>query len=86
MYAQAGLGSPKVTFPIGMVCNKELVVKGLFRYGAGDYQLAINLLADKRVNVEQLITGKFKFEEGERAFENVAAVQGIKTIIEGINS
>lgn len=86
VYVQAGLGSPKVTFPIGVVCDKELVVKGSFRYGPGDYQLAIDLLADKRVDVEPLITERFTFEESERAFENVAAARGIKTLIEGIGS
>lgn len=84
VYVQAGLGTPKVTFPIGVVCDKELVVKGSFRYGPGDYQLAIDLLADQRVDVEKLITGKFTFEESERAFENVAAARGIKTLIEGV--
>lgn len=83
-YVQAGLGSPKITFPIGVVCNKELVVKGSFRYGPGDYQLAVELLADGRVDVERLITGRFRFEESEKAFESVAAARGIKTLIEGV--
>lgn len=85
IYVQAGMGRPKITFPIGVLCSKELVAKGSFRYGPGDYQLAINLLANRRISVDQLITGKVKFEESERAFEEVSAAQGIKTLIEGVD-
>ena len=86
VYVQAGIGNSKITFPIGLLCSKELVAKGSFKYGPGDYQLAINLLASKRLYVEQLITGKVKFEESERAFEEVAAGRGIKTLIEGVEA
>ena len=82
-FIQAGLGAPKIQFPIGQACDKEIVFKGSFRYGPGDYELALELLKSERVKVKDLITGEFPFEEAEAAFELVAARGGIKTIIYG---
>ncbi|WPH05093.1 putative xylitol dehydrogenase [Acrodontium crateriforme] len=82
-YVQGGLGRPNINFPIGSLCNKELTIKGSFRYGSGDYELAIKLLKSKRVSVKELITSCYPFKEAERAFEGVKAVQGIKTLIQG---
>ncbi len=77
------MGKPDVNFPIMAMCTKELNVKGSFRYGPGDYPTAIDLLSDGRISVKELITGKVKFEEAEKAFEDVKAGKGIKILIEG---
>jgi L-iditol 2-dehydrogenase len=83
VFVQAGLGTPNIEFPIGQICDKEATLKGSFRYGSGDYKLAIDLLASNRVRLESLITHEFAFEEAERAFENVAGRAGIKSVIYG---
>lgn len=83
IFVQAGLGSPTIAFPIGQICDKEATLKGSFRYGPGDYKLAIQLLASNRVRVESLITHEFSFDKAEEAFKNVANRAGIKTIIFG---
>lgn len=82
-FVQAGLGSPRINFPIGQTCDKEAVLKGSFRYGPGDYQLAVELLKSQRVGVRDMITHEFAFGEAEKAFMNVAGRNGIKTIIYG---
>ena len=82
-YVQGGMGKPDITFPIVAVCTKEIHVKGSFRYGPGDYQFAVHLLAQKKVSVTELITGRVKFEDAEKAFEDVKAAKGIKIIIDG---
>ncbi|KAF1926208.1 sorbitol dehydrogenase 2, partial [Didymella exigua CBS 183.55] len=82
-YVQGGMGKPDITFPIVAMCTKELNVKGSFRYGAGDYQTAIDLVASQRISVKELITGKVSFEEAERAFADVKQGKGIKILIEG---
>lgn len=48
---RAGLGRPVIGFPIGAVCSKELSLRGSFRYGAGDYELAVKLLNNGAVSV-----------------------------------
>lgn len=80
---QGGMGKPDIMFPIMAMCTKELNVKGSFRYGSGDYQLAVDLVAQGKVDVKKLITGRVKFEEAEKAFEEVKAGKGIKILIEG---
>jgi D-xylulose reductase len=80
---QGGMGKPDITFPIMAMCTKELNVKGSFRYGTGDYQTAIDLVASGRISVKELITGKVKFEDAESAFAQVKKGEGIKLLIEG---
>ena len=60
------MGKPDIHFPIMAMCTKELNVKGSFRYGSGDYQTAIDLVASGRISVKELITGKVKFDEAEK--------------------
>jgi L-iditol 2-dehydrogenase len=83
IFVQAGLGSPRITFPIGQICDKEAVLKGSFRYGPGDYKAAIDLLRSNRVRLSELITHEFSFADAEQAFLNVSKRNGIKTIIYG---
>ncbi|KAF2751205.1 GroES-like protein [Sporormia fimetaria CBS 119925] len=82
-YIQGGMGKPDITFPIVAMCTKELNVKGSFRYGPGDYQTAVELVASKRISVKELVTKKVKFAEAEQAFEDVKNGRGIKILIEG---
>ncbi len=82
-YVQGGMGKDEITFPILAACTKELTVKGSFRYGSGDYKLAVELVASGKVDVKMLISRKVKFEDAEQAFEDVKAGKGIKILIEG---
>ncbi|KAI9039252.1 NAD(P)-dependent alcohol dehydrogenase [Aspergillus affinis] len=82
-YVQGGMGRSEITFPIMAACTKELNVKGSFRYGSGDYKLAVDLVASGKVNVKELITGVVQFEDAENAFKEVKAGKGIKTLIAG---
>ncbi|KAF3041696.1 hypothetical protein E8E12_005346 [Didymella heteroderae] len=82
-YVQGGMGKPDINFPIMAMCTKELNVKGSFRYGAGDYQTAVDLVASERISVKELITGKVSFEDAEKAFADVKQGKGIKILIEG---
>ncbi|KAK9351155.1 chaperonin 10-like protein [Lipomyces doorenjongii] len=82
-YVQAGMGAPEITFPITEFTVKELTAHGSFRYGPGDYQLAVELVASGMVDVKKLITHRVKFEEAEEAFKLVVKGQGVKILIGG---
>ncbi|OQN96307.1 putative D-xylulose reductase A [Cryoendolithus antarcticus] len=82
-FVQAGMGKDNITWPITTMCAKELNVRGSFRYKAGDYKLAVDLIATGKVDVKQLITGSVAFEQAEIAFERVKKSEGIKTLIRG---
>jgi len=83
VFVQAGLGASEIPFPIEQICSKEAVFKGTFRYGAGDYKLAVELLRSRKVSVDTLITDTYSFAHAEQAFNNVVGRNGIKTIILG---
>jgi D-xylulose reductase len=85
VYVQGGMGKSDITFPIMALCMKEVTAKGSFRYGSGDYQLAVDFVSSGKVDVKKLITGTVKFEEAEEAFKSVKAGQGIKVLIAGPN-
>lgn len=85
-YVQGGMGKPDITFPIMALCINEITAKGSFRYGSGDYKLAVELISTGKVDVKQLITGKVKFEDAEQAFKAVKEGKGIKTLIAGPNN
>jgi len=84
-YVQGGMGKSDINFPIMAMCLKEVTAKGSFRYGAGDYQLAVELVATGKVEVKKLISGVVSFKEAEEAFKKVKEGEAIKVLIAGPN-
>jgi len=84
-YVQGGMGKSDITFPIMALCLKEVTARGSFRYGSGDYKLAIELVAAGRVDVKKLITGVVEFKHAEEAFKKVKEGEVIKILIAGPN-
>lgn len=84
-YVQGGMGRPDITFPIMALCLKEVTAKGSFRYGSGDYKLAVELVASGKVDVKKLITSTVSFDRAEEAFKKVKEGQVIKILIAGPN-
>ncbi|KAJ8076288.1 hypothetical protein PM082_000707 [Marasmius tenuissimus] len=88
-YVQVGMGNPNITIDLGMVMVKELVFKGSFRYGPGDYALAIALVSQGKIDLKPLVTHRYPFTDAIEAFK--ATRQGksedgkgvIKVIISG---
>jgi D-xylulose reductase len=80
-FVQAGLGKAKIQFPIVALSEKELNMKGSFRYNAGDYDLAMHLLESKKVSVKELITSVEPFEKATEAWERTRKGEGIKNLI-----
>lgn len=67
-YVQVGMGAPEITVPIVTALVKELTIKGSFRYGPGDYELAIALAGAGKIDLKPLITHRFSFEQCPDAF------------------
>ncbi|KAL2017463.1 hypothetical protein VTK56DRAFT_2059 [Thermocarpiscus australiensis] len=84
-YVQGGMGRADITFPIMALCLKEVTARGSFRYGSGDYRLAIELVAAGKVDVKRLIDGVVAFRDAESAFKKVKEGQVIKILIAGPN-
>jgi D-xylulose reductase len=85
-FVQAGLGKIRVQFPIVALSEKEIHMKGSFRYSAGDYDLAMHLLECGKVSVKELITGVEPFERATDAWEGTKRGDGIKTLIREVQN
>jgi D-xylulose reductase len=85
-YVQGGMGRSEVTFPIMAACTKELNIRGSFRYGSGDYKLAVGLVASGKINVKDVITSTVDFHNAEQAFKEVKVGKGVKTLIAGVDA
>ncbi|KAF2128000.1 GroES-like protein [Dothidotthia symphoricarpi CBS 119687] len=83
-YVQTGVGKAKVEVPIVALSMKELMVRGCFRYGAGDYELAVGLMKKGLIDVKPLISSVTPFEDATSAWEKTANGEGIKNLIEGV--
>ncbi|KAK3299916.1 chaperonin 10-like protein [Chaetomium fimeti] len=84
-YVQGGMGKADISFPIMALCLKEVTARGSFRYGSGDYKLAIELVAAGKVDVKALVNGVVPFKDAEEAFKKVKEGQVIKILIAGPN-
>ncbi|KAI9574718.1 xylitol dehydrogenase [Boletus coccyginus] len=68
-HVQVGMGPSDITIDMSVVLVKELVVKGSFRYGPGDYPLAIALVAQGKIDLKPLVSHRFPFESSPLAFQ-----------------
>ncbi|ORY90163.1 xylitol dehydrogenase [Leucosporidium creatinivorum] len=88
-YVQVGMGTDSLTIPISTVLNKELTVKGSFRYGPGIYTQAIDLVSRGLIDLKPLITHRYAFVDAAKAFAANRAGKGedgralIKAVIDG---
>ena len=64
---QLGLGGD-VSIPLVSVTTKELNLRGSFRFHS-EFELAVNMMKKKLINVNPLITHKLDFKSAKEAFE-----------------
>jgi L-idonate 5-dehydrogenase len=65
---QLGLGSGDIPFPQNMVVAKEIELRGTFRFHE-EFALAVDLINQKRVDMNPLLTGTFGLDDAVKAFE-----------------
>lgn len=82
-FVQVGVVGANVDFPIQQVAERELHILGSYRYGAGDFQTALEMLSTKQIIVKDLISSTVPFEEATVAWEMTKRGQGIKNLIRG---
>jgi len=80
-YIQTGIGKPNMEVPILVLSEKELKFNGCFRYGPGDYELAVKLLSSGAVKLKPLISSVTTFERATDAWEKTSRGEGIKNLI-----
>ncbi|OAQ90106.1 D-xylulose reductase A [Purpureocillium lilacinum] len=82
---QIGMGKFNQSLPLGAMCEKETVLKTAFRYGPGDYDIALELLVSGKVSVKAMISSIVPFEDAPKAWERTRKGEGIKNLIEGVH-
>ncbi|RJE24228.1 Zinc-binding dehydrogenase [Aspergillus sclerotialis] len=81
-YVQTGVGKPKAHIPILALSQKELRVRGCFRYGPGDYELALKLLGRPGIHLSSLVSSITPFEDAPQAWERTGRGEGVKNLIQ----
>ncbi|PCH41103.1 xylitol dehydrogenase [Wolfiporia cocos MD-104 SS10] len=88
-FVQLGMGSPEIVIPVTTLLTKELNFKGSFRYGPGDYPLAIALVSQGKIDLKPLVTHRFSFDQAIEAFQTTRVGKSadgkgvIKAVISG---
>lgn len=75
-----GMGKPDLTLPVSRIQNRELLLTGVFRY-ANTWPLAIRLIAEGRVDVDALVTGRFGLDEVAAALDSTADPRTLKSVV-----
>jgi L-iditol 2-dehydrogenase len=81
-YVQIGLAGKPVTLPFDLVCFHELSVSSGFASTPTSWRQALELVAQRRVQLEPLLTEVVPLAEWERAFAATRAADGIKFVLD----
>ncbi|HEV2712056.1 MAG TPA: alcohol dehydrogenase catalytic domain-containing protein [Gaiellaceae bacterium] len=81
-YVQIGLAGKPVTLPFDLVCFHELTITSGFASTPTSWRTALELVAERRVVLEPLLTEVVPLVEWERAFAATRAAEGIKFVLD----
>jgi L-iditol 2-dehydrogenase len=81
-YVQIGLAGKPVSLPFDLVCFHELTVTSGFASTPTSWRKAIELVTERRVELEPLLTEIVPLAEWERAFAATRAAEGIKFVLD----
>ncbi|MGB3129280.1 MAG: zinc-binding dehydrogenase [Dehalococcoidia bacterium] len=76
-----GVGIHPVEMLAGSIALRELTIKGSMVFGAGEYATALNLIADRKIDVAPLITSVMSLDDINEAFEKAVSGEGGKILI-----
>ena len=75
-----GLGADNVELPVSYIQNREIWLSGVFRY-TNTWPLAIQLIADGKVDLDILVTGKFALADSEEALKAGKQAGQLKAVV-----
>ncbi|MGO1267106.1 MAG: NAD(P)-dependent alcohol dehydrogenase, partial [Microbacterium gubbeenense] len=70
----------EMPLPITHIQNNELIITGVFRY-ANTWPAAIALVADGRVDLDRMVTGRFGLDRVTDALDSTSDPATIKSIV-----
>jgi L-iditol 2-dehydrogenase len=81
-YVQIGLAGKPVTLPFDLVCFHELTITSGFASTPTSWRNALELVSERRVDLEPLVTEVVPLDEWERAFAATRSAEGIKFVLD----
>lgn len=75
-----GLGADDVELPVSYIQNREIWLSGVFRY-TNTWPLAVQLIADGKVDLDVLVTARFALAESEEALKAGKQPGQLKAIV-----
>jgi L-iditol 2-dehydrogenase len=81
-YVQIGLAGKPVSLPFDLVCFHELTITSGFASTPSSWAKALELLAERRVELDPLLTEVVPLAEWERAFAATRSADGIKFVLD----
>ena len=81
-YVQIGLAGKPVTLPFDLVCFHELTITSGFASTPTSWRKALELVGERRVELEPLLTEVVPLADWERAFAATRAAEGIKFVLD----
>ena len=75
-----GLDADDVELPVSFIQNREIWLSGVFRY-TNTWPLAIQLIADGKVDLDILVTGRFPLAESEEALKAGKQAGQLKAVV-----
>lgn len=81
-YVQIGLAGKPVALPFDLVCLHELTITSGFASTPTSWGKALELVNERRVELDPLVTEVVPLAEWERAFAATRAAEGIKFVLD----
>lgn len=81
-YVQVGLAGKPVVLPFDLVCFHELTITSGFASTPTSWAKGLDLVTDRRVELDPLLTEVVQLAEWERAFAATRAAEGIKFVLD----
>lgn len=80
-YTQVGICGREIPFPMDQVFYKQLTVRGSVTYTAGTWTRMMNIYAQGKIDLRDLVSTTLPITEWQRAFEMCAAREGLKVLL-----
>lgn len=80
-FCQIGLGGKDIQFPIEKICYKELHFSGSLGSRRQNWQTAIRLIEDGKVDLKPLVTEKLPLTQWKKAFDMFESKKGCKLFL-----
>jgi L-iditol 2-dehydrogenase len=80
-YTQVGICGRDISFPMDQVFYKQLTVRGSVTYTAATWTRMMNIYAQGKVDLRDLVSMTLPITDWQRAFDMCAAREGLKVLL-----